>query len=105
MPSGRSWVCLAGGRFLLDVASGPVQIAEYVSFSERYEKRICMDISVTGLLHAKKRLGEHAICVIADITALSVVDFAGWVEEKVPPHHANTLRWYEGVSKRPSASA
>jgi glutathione S-transferase len=42
---------------------------------------------------------------IADITALSVVDFAGWVDEKVRPHHANTLRWYEAVSKRPSATA
>src|ERR1700739_2803526 len=42
---------------------------------------------------------------IADITALSVVDFAGWVEEKVPAQHLNTHRWYEAVSKRPSATA
>jgi len=61
---------LAGGKYLLDVASGPVQIPEYVSFSQAYEKRICVDISVIGLLHAKRRLGEHAICVIGDITAL-----------------------------------
>jgi glutathione S-transferase len=42
---------------------------------------------------------------IADITALSVIDFAGWVDEKVPPRHVNTHRWYEAVSKRPSATA
>jgi glutathione S-transferase len=42
---------------------------------------------------------------IADITALSVVDFAKWVEEKVPSNHVNTLRWYEAVSQRPSATA
>ena len=42
---------------------------------------------------------------IADITALSVVDFAKWVEEKVPSNHVNTGRWYEAVSERPSATA
>jgi glutathione S-transferase len=55
-------------------------------------------------------LGQHHFVAgdqfsIADITALSVVDFAGWVDEKVPPHHVNTHRWYEAVSKRPSATA
>jgi len=55
-------------------------------------------------------LGQHPFVAgdqfsIADITALSVVDFAGWVEEKVPPHQINTLRWYEAVSTRPSATA
>ena len=42
---------------------------------------------------------------IADITALCVVDFAGWVKQSVPAHHAHTLRWYQEVSSRPSAKA
>jgi glutathione S-transferase len=42
---------------------------------------------------------------IADITALCVVDFAGWVKQTVPEQHAHTRRWYEAVSKRPSAKA
>ena len=55
-------------------------------------------------------LGQHQFVAgdqfsIADITALCVVDFARLVDEKVPPHHVNTHRWYEAVSKRPSASA
>lgn len=41
----------------------------------------------------------------ADITALCVVDFAGWVELTIPKGHANTLRWHESVSARPSAKA
>lgn len=41
----------------------------------------------------------------ADITALCVVDFAGWVKMTVPKSHENTLRWYDAVSKRPSAKA
>ncbi len=42
---------------------------------------------------------------IADITALCVVDFAGWVKQTVPESHRHTLRWYQAVSSRPSAKA
>lgn len=75
---------LPGGKFLLDVASGPVQIPEYQSFSETYDSRICVDISVKGLLGAKRRLGDHAICVLGDITALPLRD--GVVDNFVSLH-------------------
>jgi len=75
---------LPGGKFLLDVASGPVQIAEYRSFSAPYETRICVDLSLTGLLAAKRRLGDHAICVLGDITALPLRD--GCVDNFVSLH-------------------
>jgi glutathione S-transferase len=42
---------------------------------------------------------------IADITALTVVDFAGWVEQPIPSANTNTRRWYESVASRPSAKA
>jgi glutathione S-transferase len=42
---------------------------------------------------------------IADITALCVVDFAGWVKQNIPDGHRHTKRWYDAVSKRPSAAA
>ena len=42
---------------------------------------------------------------IADITALTVVDFAGWVKQGIPDGNHHTKRWYEEVSKRPSMSA
>lgn len=42
---------------------------------------------------------------IADITALCVIDFAGWVKQSVPDHHRHTQRWYQAVSSRPSAKA
>ena len=42
---------------------------------------------------------------IADITALCVVDFAGWVKCGIPDGNVNTQRWYKAVSSRPSASA
>jgi glutathione S-transferase len=42
---------------------------------------------------------------IADITALCVVDFAGWVKRGIPAEHVRTQRWHEAVSSRPSAKA
>ncbi len=42
---------------------------------------------------------------IADITALCVVDFAGWVKQAVPERHAHARRWHAAVSARPSAKA
>ena len=42
---------------------------------------------------------------IADIAAIVVVDFSAWIKLSVPEDAANTRRWYESVSARPSASA
>lgn len=58
------------GRFLLDAGSGPIQYPEYVTYSEGYEKRVCADISITALKEARKRIGEHGLFVVADITQL-----------------------------------
>ena len=61
---------LPSGRFLLDAGSGPVQYPEYLTYSEDYDYRVCADISITALQEAKKRLGDHGLCVVADITNL-----------------------------------
>lgn len=58
------------GKYLLDAGSGPVQYPEYLTYSEGYEHRVCADISITALQEAKKRLGEHALCVVADVAHL-----------------------------------
>ena len=43
---------------------------------------------------------------IADITALVTVDFAAKaINLAVPEEHASLKRWYDQVSKRPSATA
>jgi ubiquinone/menaquinone biosynthesis C-methylase UbiE len=58
------------GKFLLDVASGPVQYPEYLSYSEGYQSRICADISFTALQEAKKVIGAKDFCVQCDVTRL-----------------------------------
>lgn len=62
------------GRYFLDVASGPVQFEEYVQYSERYEKRLCVDLSVVALKAAKNKLGKRALCILGDITNLPLKD-------------------------------
>lgn len=42
---------------------------------------------------------------IADITALVTIDFMKPVKLAFPSHLANVVRWYEEVSRRPSAAA
>lgn len=42
---------------------------------------------------------------MADIAALVLVDFARWAKILIPDNANNLARWYEDVSKRPSAAA
>ncbi|MCC6148372.1 MAG: class I SAM-dependent methyltransferase [Anaerolineaceae bacterium] len=64
----------AGGRFLLDVGSGPVQYPEYLTYSAPYQYRVCLDISHVALVEARRRLGEHGLYVVSDAASLP---FAG----------------------------
>src|SRR4030095_4577794 len=62
---------LAGqGDFLLDAGSGPVQWPEYLTYSEGYRFRVCLDLSITALKEARRRLGSRGLYVVADIANL-----------------------------------
>ncbi len=58
------------GRYLLDAGSGPVQYAEYLTYSEAYQRRVCVDISIVALQEARRRIGEHGLFVVADVANL-----------------------------------
>lgn len=58
------------GRFLLDAGSGPIQYAVYEEYSRGYERRVCADISITALMEARQRIGEHGLFVVADVAYL-----------------------------------
>ncbi len=58
------------GRFLLDAGSGPVQYPEYLQYSKGYVYRVCADISITALIEARRRLGDHGLYVVADVANL-----------------------------------
>ena len=58
------------GKFLLDAGSGPVQYDEYKVFSQGYEKRVCLDISIQALREARTRIGDHGLFVVGDLANL-----------------------------------
>ncbi len=58
------------GDFLLDAGSGPVQWPEYLTYSENYRYRLCVDISITALKEARAKLGARGLYVVADIANL-----------------------------------
>ena len=64
------------GAYLLDVASGPVQFPEYEAYSQNFEKRVCVDLSLAALRAAQEKLGKRAIYLLGDITRLPIRDDA-----------------------------
>lgn len=62
------------GTYLLDVASGPLQYSEYLTYSEGYDYRLCGDISLTALRAARERLGGRGTYIQCDITQLPLKD-------------------------------
>jgi SAM-dependent methyltransferase len=58
------------GKILLDAGSGPVQWPEYLTYSENYRYRLCVDISITALKEAREKLGDRGLYAVADIANL-----------------------------------
>ncbi|MBY0278839.1 class I SAM-dependent methyltransferase [Candidatus Binatia bacterium] len=62
------------GDMLLDAASGAVQFQDYIALSDGYRRHVCVDFSRSALREARDRLGDKALCVQADVTALPFRD-------------------------------
>ena len=65
-----------GGRYILDAGSGPIQYAEYLTYSEKFDFRVCLDISITALKEARERIGEHGLFVVGDAANLPFAETA-----------------------------
>ena len=63
-----------GGKYFLDVASGPVQFPEYIAYSEAFDRRICVDFSSRALVGAREQVGDRGIYILGDITNLPFKD-------------------------------
>jgi len=85
--------------------AGPHDYQQIPALVERSDQRVR-----NFLTDLNERLGQVPFVAgerysAADITALVTVDFARALELSVPADHAALKRWYEAVSKRPSATA
>ena len=65
---------LPGGEYLLDVASGSIPNDEYLTYSNRYGLRICMDFSLLALQEAAYRLNGKGIFILGDMTCIPLAD-------------------------------
>lgn len=59
-----------GGYLMLDAGSGPIQYPEYLEYSQGYQYRVCVDISIIALQEARHRIGDHGLFVVADVANL-----------------------------------
>ena len=50
------------GKYLLDAGSGPIQYPEYLTYSQGYQFRVCLDISIVALQEARERIKDHGLC-------------------------------------------
>lgn len=58
------------GEYLLDAGSGPVQWPEYLTYSQGYKRRVCIDLSMLALKAARARLQNRGWYVVGDIASL-----------------------------------
>lgn len=66
----------SGGTYLLDVAAGAIPHIEYLTYSDKFDFRICVDFSLLALKEAKQKLGNKGLYVLADVTNLPLVNNA-----------------------------
>ena len=83
--------------------TGPVNYAQIPELAERGRARVeqflrRIDEPLSG---SEFLAGDNYS--IADISAMVVIDFAGWVKIGIPDDAPNTKRWYETVSSRPGS--
>lgn len=84
---------------------GPESYEQIPELAERGRQRVLQFFRRLDdqLAHSEFVAGDRFS--VADISALVLVDFAGWVKLPVPEGAKHLSRWYAQVSKRPSAAA
>lgn len=61
-----------GGQYLLDAGSGPIAHEELLGYSEKFDKRVCLDLSIPALREAQRKLGDRGIYLQGDLTNLPI---------------------------------
>jgi len=62
------------GKYLLDVASGPVPDGPDTVYAQGYDFHVCIDISYAALQNARNNLGHRGLCIQGDILNLPIKD-------------------------------
>ena len=84
---------------------GPDAYPQIPELAERGRARVLQFFHRLDEQLADKRFVAGDNFSIADITAMVLVDFAGWIKIQVPEDAKNITTWHAEVSKRPGAAA
>ena len=95
----------ANERFQNRALTGPYDFAQIPALVERGQTRVKYFLGDLNrhLANRPYIVGENFS--MADISALVMVDFAGWINFAIPEDHVHLKRWHAEVSQRPSAKA
>ena len=84
---------------------GPESYVQIPELAERGRKRLLQFFERLDHQLADNTFVAGDDYSIADISAMVLVDFAGWIKIAIPDDAEHVARWYSEVSKRPSAAA
>ena len=84
---------------------GPESYAQIPELAERGRSRVLQFFERLNDQLADNTFVAGDNYSIADISAMVLVDFAGWIKIAIPDDVEHVARWYAQVSKRPSAAA
>jgi len=84
---------------------GPESYAQIPELAERGRRRVPQFFYRLNDQLAGNEFLAGSSYSIADISAMVLVDFAGWIKVTIPDDASHVARWYAEVSKRPSAAA
>jgi glutathione S-transferase len=84
---------------------GPHDYEQIPALAERGRARVGHFFAMIDARLKDREFVAGSRYTIADISAMIMVDFAGWAKVKVPEEYANLRRWHAAVSARPSAKA
>lgn len=60
------------GKYILDMASGPIQYDEYLEYSKNFEKRYCVDLSSAALESARTKIGKHGVFLLGSFFDITI---------------------------------
>jgi len=60
-----------GGRFFLDAGCGA---KPQVEMGQKFQRHVCADLSLVGIIEARKKLGDRGLYVVADLSNLPFKD-------------------------------
>lgn len=83
--------------------TGPENFAQIPDLVDRGRRRAELFLKVLDDRLAESPYLAGDFFSAADISALVVIDFGGWIKLAIPDDHKNLKRWYDEISVRPSA--